>query len=120
MPINGFWESPSNNEFTAITGTTRAVENLDGDETCPAVPGHRPEHGRPNRPEQSILMHSLYRRAAGGKPEFPFRSHQSMDDRSSFETKADAQAWVRMIESEIDRGIFASRVEAEYFLDRLV
>ncbi|UVL00208.1 hypothetical protein [Pseudomonas sp. B21-048] len=43
-----------------------------------------------------------------------------MDDRSSFETKADAQAWVRMIESEIDRGIFASRVEAEYFLDRLV
>jgi hypothetical protein len=30
------------------------------------------------------------------------------------------RAWVRMIESEIDRGIFASRVEAEYFLDRLV
>ncbi len=25
-----------------------------------------------------------------------------------------------MIESEIERGIFASRVEAEYFLDRLV
>lgn len=43
-----------------------------------------------------------------------------MDDGSSFETKADAQAWVRMIESEIDRGIFVSRVEAEHFLNRLV
>jgi len=30
------------------------------------------------------------------------------------------RAWVSMIESEIDRGIFVSRVEAEYFLDRLV
>ena len=33
--------------------------------------------------------------------------------RKTFETKADAQAWARMIESEIDRGIFVSRVEAE-------
>ncbi|WP_256676830.1 DNA recombinase [Pseudomonas sp. H3(2019)] len=33
--------------------------------------------------------------------------------RKTFETKSDAQAWVRMIESEIDRGIFVSRVEAE-------
>ena len=31
----------------------------------------------------------------------------------TFETKSDAQAWARMIESEIDRGIFVSRVEAE-------
>lgn len=31
----------------------------------------------------------------------------------TFETKADAQAWARMIESEIDRDIFVSRVEAE-------
>lgn len=36
-----------------------------------------------------------------------------------FETKADAQAWLRMIESEIDRGILVSRVEAERFLNRL-
>ena len=33
--------------------------------------------------------------------------------RKTFETKADAQAWARMIESEIDRGIFVSRVKAE-------
>ncbi|MBK3506682.1 phage tail sheath subtilisin-like domain-containing protein [Pseudomonas sp. MF6747] len=32
----GFWASPSNKEFTGITGTTRAVEYLDGDETCRA------------------------------------------------------------------------------------
>ncbi|GAO91455.1 hypothetical protein PSA5_02080 [Pseudomonas syringae pv. actinidiae] len=35
------------------------------------------------------------------------------DQRKTFETKSDAQAWARMIESEIDRGIFASRVEAK-------
>ncbi|MEE4751765.1 hypothetical protein V2K79_06860 [Pseudomonas alliivorans] len=33
--------------------------------------------------------------------------------RKTFETKSDAQAWARTIESEIDRGIFVSRVEAE-------
>jgi uncharacterized membrane protein len=33
--------------------------------------------------------------------------------RKTLQTKADAQAWARMIESEIDRGIFVSRVEAE-------
>jgi hypothetical protein len=32
----GFWASPSNKEFTGITGTTRAIEYLDGDETCRA------------------------------------------------------------------------------------
>lgn len=32
----GFWASPSNKEFAGITGTTRAVEYLDGDETCRA------------------------------------------------------------------------------------
>lgn len=32
----GFWASPSNKEFVGITGTTRAVEYLDGDETCRA------------------------------------------------------------------------------------
>lgn len=32
----GFWASPSNKEFTGITGTTRAVEYLDGDEACRA------------------------------------------------------------------------------------
>lgn len=32
----GFWASPSNKELTGITGTTRAVEYLDGDETCRA------------------------------------------------------------------------------------
>ncbi|WP_235810092.1 Arm DNA-binding domain-containing protein [Pseudomonas syringae group genomosp. 3] len=31
------------------------------------------------------------------------------DKRKTFETKSDAQAWARMIESEIDRGIFVSR-----------
>lgn len=33
--------------------------------------------------------------------------------RKTFETKPDAQAWARMIESEMDRGVFVSRVEAE-------
>ncbi|MEO4048068.1 Shufflon-specific DNA recombinase [Pseudomonas sp. CAU 1711] len=33
--------------------------------------------------------------------------------RKTFETKADAQAWARMIESEMDRGVFVSRAEAE-------
>jgi phage tail sheath protein FI len=32
----GFWASPSNKEFTGITGTTRSVEFLDGDPTCRA------------------------------------------------------------------------------------
>ncbi|MFG0851586.1 phage tail sheath subtilisin-like domain-containing protein [Pseudomonas sp. FYR_2] len=32
----GFWASPSNKEFVGITGTTRAIEYLDGDETCRA------------------------------------------------------------------------------------
>ncbi|MFJ2536618.1 phage tail sheath subtilisin-like domain-containing protein [Pseudomonas sp. NPDC087614] len=32
----GFWASPSNKELTGITGTGRAVEYLDGDETCRA------------------------------------------------------------------------------------
>ncbi|MHA6196810.1 phage tail sheath subtilisin-like domain-containing protein [Pseudomonas wadenswilerensis] len=32
----GFWASPSNKEFVGITGTTRPVEFLDGDETCRA------------------------------------------------------------------------------------
>jgi phage tail sheath protein FI len=32
----GFWASPSNKELTGITGTTRAVEYLDGDTTCRA------------------------------------------------------------------------------------
>ena len=31
----------------------------------------------------------------------------------TFETKADAEAWARLIESEMDRGIFVSRTEAE-------
>ena len=32
----GFWASPSNKEFFGITGTTRPIEFLDGDETCRA------------------------------------------------------------------------------------
>ncbi|KAA3533265.1 phage tail sheath family protein [Pseudomonas sp. ST1] len=32
----GFWASPSNKEFAGITGTTRPIEFLDGDETCRA------------------------------------------------------------------------------------
>jgi integrase len=31
----------------------------------------------------------------------------------TFETKVDAEAWARQIESEIDRGVFVSRAEAE-------
>ena len=31
----------------------------------------------------------------------------------TFKTKADAQKWARLIESEIDRGIFIDRTEAE-------
>lgn len=33
--------------------------------------------------------------------------------RKTFETKADAQAWARMIESEMDRGVLICRAEAE-------
>ena len=32
----GFWASPSNKEFVGITGSSRPVEFLDGDETCRA------------------------------------------------------------------------------------
>ncbi|MBN4742952.1 phage tail sheath family protein, partial [Escherichia coli] len=32
----GFWSSPSNKEIKGITGTSRPVEFLDGDETCRA------------------------------------------------------------------------------------
>ena len=32
----GFWASPSNKEFVGVTGTGRAIEFLDGDETCRA------------------------------------------------------------------------------------
>lgn len=32
----GFWASPSNKEFVGITGTSRPVEFLDGDDTCRA------------------------------------------------------------------------------------
>lgn len=32
----GFWASPSNKEFVGITGTSRPIEFLDGDETCRA------------------------------------------------------------------------------------
>lgn len=43
----------------------------------------------------------------------------------TFETKADAEAWARLIESEMDRGVFISRVEAEQYtlsecLDRYI
>jgi len=32
----GYWASPSNKEFVGITGTSRPIEFLDGDETCRA------------------------------------------------------------------------------------
>jgi phage tail sheath protein FI len=32
----GYWASPSNKEFVGITGTSRPIEYLDGDETCRA------------------------------------------------------------------------------------
>jgi integrase len=43
----------------------------------------------------------------------------------TFDTKADAEAWARQIESEMDRGIFVSRTEAEKYtlgecLDRYI
>ncbi|MCO1347908.1 hypothetical protein L0Y95_14445 [Burkholderia vietnamiensis] len=31
----------------------------------------------------------------------------------TFNTRAEAEAWARLIESEIDRGVFVSRAEAE-------
>src|SRR5690606_3860557 len=31
----------------------------------------------------------------------------------TFETKSEAEVWARMIESEMDRGVFVSRAEAE-------
>ncbi|WP_236478250.1 hypothetical protein [Pseudomonas sp. PA-6-1D] len=42
--------------------------------------------------------------------------------RKTFETKADAQAWARMIESEIDRGILSlgSRLNALPFINSLI
>ena len=47
------------------------------------------------------------------------------DTSKTFETKADAEAWARLIESEMDRGIFVSRAEAEQYtlsecLDRYI
>lgn len=43
----------------------------------------------------------------------------------TFETKADAEAWARQMESEMDRGVFVSRAEAEQYtlsecLDRYI
>ena len=43
----------------------------------------------------------------------------------TFETRADAEAWARQIESEMDRGVFVSRAEAEQYtlkecLDRYI
>ena len=37
------------------------------------------------------------------------------DTSKTFETKASAEAWARQIESEMDRGIFISRAEAEQY-----
>ncbi len=34
--LYGFWASPSNKEIVGITGTTRPIEFLDGDDTCRA------------------------------------------------------------------------------------
>ncbi len=47
------------------------------------------------------------------------------DTSKTFETKADAEAWTRLMESEMDRGIFVSRAEAEQYtlsecLDRYI
>lgn len=47
------------------------------------------------------------------------------DTSKTFEIKADAEAWARLIESEMDRGIFVSRTEAEQYtlsecLDRYI
>ena len=47
------------------------------------------------------------------------------DTSKTFETKADAEAWARQMESEMDRGIFISRAEAEQYtlsecLDRYI
>ncbi len=47
------------------------------------------------------------------------------DSSKTFETKADAEAWARQMESEMDRGIFVSRAEAEQYtlsecLDRYI
>ena len=43
----------------------------------------------------------------------------------TFDTKAEAEAWARLMESEMDRGIFVSRAEAERYtlsecLDRYI
>jgi integrase len=47
------------------------------------------------------------------------------DTSKTFETKADAEAWARQIEGEMDRGVFISRTESEQYtlgecLDRYV
>ena len=47
------------------------------------------------------------------------------DTSKTFETKTDAEAWARQMESEMDRGIFVSRAEAEQYtlsecLDRYI
>jgi len=36
-----------------------------------------------------------------------------LDQAKTFETKADAEMWARQVESEMDRGVFVSRAEAE-------
>jgi integrase len=47
------------------------------------------------------------------------------DPSKTFDTKADAEAWARQMESEMDRGVFVSRTEAERYtlsecLDRYI
>lgn len=54
----------------------------------------------------SINRRGTYWRAQVRRKGYPLQSR-------SFDTKAEAEAWVRSVEGEMDRGIFVSRGEAE-------
>ncbi|MGD9787571.1 MAG: hypothetical protein AB7U30_06420 [Sulfuricellaceae bacterium] len=54
----------------------------------------------------SITKRGSYWRAQVRRKGYPLQFH-------TFDTKAQAEAWVRQIENEMDRGIFVSRAEAE-------
>lgn len=56
-------------------------------------------------------MASISRRSKGWQVQIRKQGYQSISKR--FDKKADADAWARMTESEMDRGVFIDRTEAE-------
>ena len=62
-------------------------------------------------------MATILQRPKGGKGrpawQAKIRRHGYPPQSATFDTKSRAEAWARQIESEMDRGVFVSRVEAE-------